>query len=69
MTQRPVYASMGDCSCRRPDVRLWRLPDAGPMTHPVCARCITAAGFEVPTDFKTAERVTDEECTYRKKKP
>jgi len=56
MTYRALYVGHGDCSCKRPDVNLYHIPNT-PFAHSlICRLCLEKNGFEVPIR-RTAEHI------------
>lgn len=51
---RPIYVGVGECDCKRIDVRLYRVPGEALMIRPICGQCLKARGYEVPKP-RTAE--------------
>lgn len=54
---RPIYVGVGECRCKRIDVRLYYVPGAVPMPAAICAACLLERGIAEP-EARTAEDMT-----------
>ena len=48
MRERATYVGVGECECRRFDIRLYHVPGTPFTRSPVCARCLGLQGYEEP---------------------
>lgn len=58
MHERPVYVGVGECDCKRVDVRLFHVPGTNLAHRPLCVVCLAARGFTVPVP-RTAEDIEE----------
>jgi hypothetical protein len=56
MTSRPLYVGVGECRCKRIDVRLYFVPSTGGPPDAICASCLLERGYSEP-EPRTAEDV------------
>lgn len=58
MTPRPIYVGVGECTCKRLDVRLYFVPAAVPMAGALCAVCLAERGYAEPLPRTAADIVS-----------
>lgn len=62
---RPLYVGVGQCSCRRMDVRLYLVPGVKYTRQMMCDRCLLSQGYEVPKPRTASDIVEDVDGALR----
>lgn len=70
MINRPIYVGVGECRCKRIDVRLYFVPRTIAMSGAICAVCLLERGYTEP-EARTADDIVsvDGKLAWKSEEP